>query len=319
MKAQADCERHCPVSGTASSQRRQIAMDAGHIKPFGRISFTCGVAVAALGALLAWAPPARAQHSRGGHAGVSSGGHSGGFSGGQVGRFSGSFHGGFSAPRSFSGSAASAPRGFGGRMPLPAPRYGFTSQRRPFAGAHAPNRRPPDRGGWDHRDHHRARYRGFGFVNPYLYARSWQLLPWDLGYPDFTDFWGADSPSYDGGAAEANYAQAQPPAAEQDPAPPEAETYRPSYRSAMPSAPTVNQAPAAPAPQNEPQLTLIFNDGHTQAIRNYMLTSRDLIVMDDAALGRESRIPLSELNLPATQRAARQAGLDFSPPPRNPS
>jgi hypothetical protein len=36
--------------------------------------------------------------------------------------------------------------------------------------------------------------------------------------------------------------------------------------------------------------------------------------MDDAASGREPRISLSELDLPATEQAARQNGLDFSPP-----
>jgi hypothetical protein len=36
--------------------------------------------------------------------------------------------------------------------------------------------------------------------------------------------------------------------------------------------------------------------------------------MDAAASGQVSRIALSELNLPATEQAARKDGLDFSPP-----
>src|ERR1019366_10742166 len=93
--------------------------------------------------------------------------------------------------------------------------------------------------------------------------------------------------------------------------PPEA-GYRQDY------APPPYKTTAAPEPPSpmapEPQLTLIFRDGHTQTIRNYMLTPITLIVMDQAASGREPRIPLSELNLPATEQAAQQAGLDFSPP-----
>jgi hypothetical protein len=45
-----------------------------------------------------------------------------------------------------------------------------------------------------------------------------------------------------------------------------------------------------------------------------VLTSAEVIVMDDAASGRIPRISLSDLNLPATEQTARQAGLDFSPP-----
>ena len=62
----------------------------------------------------------------------------------------------------------------------------------------------------------------------------------------------------------------------------------------------------------EPQLTLIFQDGHTQTIRNYVMTPSTVIVIDEAASGRELRIPLSELNLQATERAAQQAGLDLA-------
>jgi hypothetical protein len=61
-------------------------------------------------------------------------------------------------------------------------------------------------------------------------------------------------------------------------------------------------------------LTLIFSDGHQQAIRNYVLTSDTLIVLDQAASGYQQRIPLAALNLSATEQAAQQAGLDFSPP-----
>ena len=64
----------------------------------------------------------------------------------------------------------------------------------------------------------------------------------------------------------------------------------------------------------EPQLMLIFNDGHQEGIHNYVLTSSAVIVLDQAASGRQQRVPLTSLNLPATEQAAQQAGLDFTPP-----
>jgi hypothetical protein len=88
------------------------------------------------------------------------------------------------------------------------------------------------------------------------------------------------------------------------------EGYRPEY------VPAPYQSPVASAssPHIEPQLTLIFKDNHTQKIRNYVLTSKEVIVMDDADSGRIPRISLSDLNLPVTEQAAQRAGLDFSPP-----
>ena len=38
-----------------------------------------------------------------------------------------------------------------------------------------------------------------------------------------------------------------------------------------------------------------------------------VIVLDKAAAGRQERIPLTDLNLPATEAAAQAAGLDFAP------
>lgn len=251
-----------------------------------------------LGAFLILVSAASGQHFAGGHSGGFGGGRPGGFSGG-------GFHAGFSAARGF----GAAPR-----MNWTAPRYGFMPQRGAYAGYgssfNAGNRR-----GWDRGRRYRSPYFGYGYRGyPYGYANSWQLLPWDLGYGDFSGY-GDDDDS-----AQPNSAQAQPPSEEQLPPPPEEgyppqqeQGYRPDYIPA-PYQPPANEAVASTPPQNEPKLTLIFKDGHTQAIRNYVLTPTDIIITDDAASGREPRIPLAELNLPATEQAAKRDGLDFSPP-----
>lgn len=141
-----------------------------------------------------------------------------------------------------------------------------------------------------------------GYVYPYAYANSWELLPGDFGYLD-----------------DDNTAQnVPPPAADQAVAPQQEQTspeYQAAYEYRQEYEPPAYAAPASPSSiAPEPQLTLIFKDGHTQQIRNYVVTPHAVIVMDEAASGREPSIPLTELNLPATEEAARQAGLEFSPP-----
>lgn len=255
--------------------------------------------VAMLSALLAVTPAALAQ--RGGTVGHAGGGFHGGYSGFHGG-FSGysGFRGGYSAPRSFGQFVGSAPRVFSG-----VPRYGMTTGRLPAYRSTYPAYRTPyrsgagaDRRGGNRRGHDRDRYRRSygGYAYPYVYANSWQLLPWDLN-ADVDDE--AVSASQQPGEAQTE------PEAEPEPAVPES-----SYREDYVPAPAAAQAPIAP----EPQLTLIFKDGHTQQIRNYALTQDALIDLDQANSGRVARIPLASLDVPATEKAAQQAGLDFTPP-----
>jgi hypothetical protein len=275
--------------------------------------------IAMLGALLAFDAVLMGQHFAGGHSGGFSGSHGSGFSGAHGSGFSGAhasgfsgggFHGGFSAPGSFRGSPRPAPRPYGPapRVNWNAPRLTFAPQRPTFPGyrpAYGAWNRDENREG-DHRGRDRGGDRIFLYSGyPYLYANSWELLPWDLGYPDFTGYGGDDDNSRPA------YTQAEPSGDEQQ-EPPEG-PYQPDYPRAPYESPT-NQAAVPSPPHNEPELVLIFKDGHTQNIRNYVLTPGDVIVMDDAASGRTPRIPLSDLNLPATQKAAEQAGLEFSPP-----
>jgi hypothetical protein len=276
--------------------------------------------VAMLSALLAVAPTALAQ--RGGSVGhAASGGFHGGFAGhasfgGFHGGFAGygGFRGGYSAPRSYGGYASSVPRFYGGapRTLLTAPLYSMRdrglSVYRPAYGSAYRSAYPAERGGgqgWDHRGRDRRGYGEYGGYGGYSYpfVNSWELLPWDLGYPDFT---GEDD--------DTNAAQ---PASEAEPEYESAPEYGPdsampgdSYREDYAPYGAAAQVPIAP----EPELTLFYKDGHTQQIRNYALTRDALLDLDQADSGRVARIPLASLNLPATEKAAQQAGLDFAPP-----
>jgi hypothetical protein len=268
--------------------------------------------VAFLSALLVTVPSGFAQRA----------GHSGGFGGGHAGGFGGGGFGGHSFGGGFAGGSFGRSSGFASRGYASAPRFTSTAPTRAFT----TNNRLPYGISADHRDRgrdfrYRSPYRSYGYGYGYPYANSWELLPWDIGYPDFTGYGDYDDSGSD---------VAQQPAASV--AAPD-DGYRqdyvgrdyggpgygdqaygepgPGYQGYGPAYPDPQPAEAA-AP--EPQLTLIFNDGHTEPIRNYVLTSSAVIVLDQAASGHQQRIPLASLNLPATEQAAQQAGLDFSPP-----
>jgi hypothetical protein len=250
------------------------------------------------GVLLCAAAAAPAQRGGGGHPGGGlGGGHAGGFSGGFAGH---SFGGGFSSGR----FSSSAPRNFSSapRVRYSMPARGFGNGYRPSlsAGRGAWTGRGGDRGRT--RGRYRSPYRGYGVYGGYPYATGWELTPWELGYPDFLGY------GNDTGYAQPDEQAAQPSGDFGD-------DPDDDYRTTYGSAPPFRASAVASAPvRSEPELTLVFNDGHRQSIRNYALTGNSLIVLDDAASGRQQQIPLAELNLPATEQAAQQAGLDFTPP-----
>lgn len=290
--------------------------------------------VALLGALLAVSPWAMAQRGGIGRGG----GHGGGFAGHSFGHFGAAprFGGSFGSPGRI---ATFGPHAFSTAAPhimgaSPRIQYGIPHIALPQGDRYgSPYGRGYDAGrqAWrDHRngdrDRDRGRDRGYGYsgYGGYLgylypgYASSWELLPWDIS-SDNTDYdegdYGADINS---GAAEQQQSESEPP---------EGPGYGPAYPpppySGYPAYSADAGGPwgAEPRPQApdepvapEPKLTLIFRDGHQQAIRNYALTPNAVIVMDQAASGRQQEIPLAELNLPATEQAAQQAGLAFAPP-----
>lgn len=300
-----------------------------------------GIRLASLFALagcVALAPAALAQRG-GGHAVGFGGGHAGGFGGGFSGHsfgggFSGHSAGGFSGHSfgGYSGSFGRSPsfgtrgsygsfgsRGYsyGSRMTWPARSRSFATPARRGYGIADRTRSGYGRGrDWDRdgdRDRFRSRYLGYGYGYGYPYANSWEVLPWEIGYPDFYGYgdnsWVGQSDSYAGVQQDQGYQDQGYDAGPQ-------EDYRPAYGDA-PEGNWSGQAPVgaqAKAVADEPALTLIFNDGHQQSIRNYALTSSSLLVLDDTGSGRARRIPLSDVNVAATQRAAQSAGLDFSPP-----
>ncbi len=94
--------------------------------------------------------------------------------------------------------------------------------------------------------------------------------------------------------------------------------YRPLYRGPagsnigphLPGAPST--APVRDQPAAQPATTLVFKDGRAnQLVHNYALTGATLWALDGDT---RREIPLDTLDLPATIKANRAAGVDFSLP-----
>ena len=202
-----------------------------------------------------------------------------------------SSHGSFtaSAPSRFS-----APRAYSGlRPPLPAPGYQIARPTgRPGSLSARPAYNPAGRS-------RRPRYRSpYGVGLPYGYG----ILPWaGIGWigPDLLDY---PDTTGDSTAASPGYAPEGP---DLYPAPPDEFAARPPYPS--PSA-LSNPSPAA---EKGTPVTLIFKDGRpSEQIQNYVLTPNTLTVWD----GRRREIPVEQLDLAGTEKANRDAGVDFQPP-----
>jgi hypothetical protein len=193
------------------------------------------------------------------------------------------FRGGFSTspPRSFTG----APR-YTARGPLSAtPRFLGSSPRNAvstpnyYYGA-SRNRRP-----YPSRYRYGVPYLGAGWIAPAYLSSGY------LGYPDTTTYDDSQSPPNDAAGYD------NPPSNQPQPAPP--------Y-------PSFAEPPHTPQPlAEEDAVTLIFRDGRPpEQIHNYALTPTTLYVRDQ----HHRDIPLDQLDLDATQKVNRDAGVDFQLP-----
>jgi hypothetical protein len=109
-------------------------------------------------------------------------------------------------------------------------------------------------------------------------------------------------------------------ATNQPPAAPEKKTAAPASRpsasrSASPRVQASNPAPASPAPSTEDKTTMtviVFRDGHRTEVRNYAIIGSTLWVYSE---DDSKKIPLEEIDLPATRNANTERGITFQLPP----
>ncbi len=141
----------------------------------------------------------------------------------------------------------------------------------------------------------------YGFVG---YLDFLEYPPW-WDYDDSTD----DSQSYaPQGPSPQDYGS-QPPDQQQ----PEYPALPPwPYSNAPQNAPQWNTpSQTVPPPQPAESVTIVFNDGRPpEKIHNYLLTPATLYVMDQ----HRCEIPVAELDLAATTKVNREAGIDFRLP-----
>jgi hypothetical protein len=74
--------------------------------------------------------------------------------------------------------------------------------------------------------------------------------------------------------------------------------------------PRPNSANAVPERQM-PATTLVFKDGHRVDVQNYVIAKNTLTVLDN---GKREHIPLAQLDIPATQKANDEKGVQFKAP-----
>ena len=211
--------------------------------------------------------------------------------GGFSGHSAPSFHGGFSgsshltAPTHFA-----APPRFASSSSARSTAYFSRGSTGSYGTAHQPNY-PASR----YRQPYRSRY---AVGVPYAFPGgviSW-INPDFLGYPGYYDDFSAAADTTDTSVAY----DAQLAGQDQ----PEVRTpYEPSY------APVYPQQQGAPVPEDA--VTLVFRDGRpSQQIHNYALTRSTLYVLDP----RHQEIPIEDLDLAATEKVNRDAGVDFQLP-----
>src|SRR5271170_3306970 len=138
---------------------------------------------------------------------------------------------------------------------------------------------------------------------PYLYARSTYLVPGLLN-----SYWDYPDNSYSGDQASTNTAQGQ--VENNGDYEPESVPYEPQQQAE--DVPPPPPGPVEPVPQAP--VTLVFKDGHSLQVRNYAVTKTTLYVLDDAASGRRPEISIDQIDVSATERANRAAGVDFDVP-----
>ena len=156
-------------------------------------------------------------------------------------------------------------------------------------------------------------YRGYGYGysrGGWAYAAPYYYIPYvDSGY-DYDYVGGPDL--YSG-----------PPIGPNDPAlhmiveQPPAQSYRPTpdeleAEAAPPPPAAVRQEQPSAAREAKPTepTTLIFRDGHQQDVTNYAIMGQTVYILDE----HSQKIPLTNLDVPATIKANDDRGVEFKVP-----
>ncbi|MGC2259102.1 MAG: hypothetical protein WA594_12415 [Candidatus Sulfotelmatobacter sp.] len=252
--------------------------------------------LAAVAAFLFLAASIQLQAQRGGGGHASAGGH-GGFSG------HASFGGGFAGNHSFGGVRAGS--GFASRSFSPTSSFRGPLASRGFNSNRFNRSRAFDRS----RDRFRLRSYGYGNCYGYGYGCGYgYAYPYLYGGVDPYWWWDSDSSGdqdqqYQTGLANEMNQQS---------------LYEQQMRRQDDQDAYATYAPAHPHPaettEPDPATVLVFRDQHKEEIKNYAIVGQTLWNFSPQ---RTQKIPLSTLDLPATEKANEDHGVDFHLPGAN--
>ena len=79
----------------------------------------------------------------------------------------------------------------------------------------------------------------------------------------------------------------------------------------QPQPPSSYPVPSPPKAQVHAETVLVFRDQHTEEIENYAIVGKTLWVFTEQ---RSRKIPVAELDVPATTKANEDRGIDFRLP-----
>ncbi len=188
-----------------------------------------------------------------------------------------------------------------GAAPRPAMGGHFSALSRPNFASHTQRFRGTHPGSpFFHRgfNHHRFSHRRFGFGWPYYYSSYLGYYP---SYPLFGNTYG------DSADNQQNYAASQ----ELNPMSAEVQRLREEVAE-------LRSRPSVPPPQPQAQseavstpTTLVLRNGNSEQVQNYAITGQTILVFDKQ---RMTKIPLSELDVPATKAANEERGVSFQIP-----
>jgi hypothetical protein len=235
--------------------------------------------------------------------------------GGFSGHTASAFHGGFAAPHFSGGFGTSHSYGFAGGSRYPVrsfmARPGMAYRGSVASGFRSPYRFRSPYMGAERRDGRYRRRHSFGYGAPAFYAVPQWIGLGPLGYyPDDFDYGDSAASSDD---AAGNYGPPQYDSQGYE-EPPPADTEQPVFHDNYEAAGEMPPPPPPPSPQvpeNEDATTIVFKDGRPpEQIHNYALTRTTLFVLDQ----QRRDIPLDQVDLAATEKANRAAGIRFQIP-----
>jgi len=133
-------------------------------------------------------------------------------------------------------------------------------------------------------------------------------VPYAVPYPVYAE---AETDDDDSVPSDSTYRRGVPPVydrGDRDAPKPRQAPHDPAPRAAAP------EDPAEPVVAPQPTTVLVFKDGHKSDVQNYAIVNGTLFDFTD---GRSRKIPLADLDLPATQKANDDRGVDFQVPAKS--